>query len=55
MTEWYFTEDSSGNRTMVKKTYYKDLQYQKFKNNEPPYPQTVDTTKKNLIVHTLYI
>lgn len=55
MTEWYFTEDSTGNRTMVKKTYYKELQYNKFKNNEDPYPQKVDTSKHNLVVHTLYI
>ena len=55
MTEWYFTEDSNGNRTMVKKTYYKELQYNRFKNNEDPYPQKVDTSKHNLVVHTLYI
>ena len=55
MTEWYFTEDSSGNKTMVKKSYYKELQYNKFKNNEAPYRQEVDSSKHNLVVHTLYI
>ena len=55
MTEWYFIEDSNGVRTMIKKKDYKELQYQRFKNNEAPYPQDVDTTKHNLVVHTLHI
>ena len=55
MTEWYFTEDGTGTRTMLKKKEYKDLQYQRFKNNEDPYPQKVDSTKHNLVVHTLYV
>ena len=55
MTEWYFTEDSNGNKAMVKKKYYKELQYNRFKENKDPYPQKVDNTKHNLIVHTLYV
>lgn len=55
MTEWYFTKDSSGITTMVKKKHYKELQYNRFKNNLEPYKYEVDSTKHNLVVHTLFI
>ena len=55
MTEWYFTEDNVGNKVMVKKKAYKELQYNRFKENKEPYKQVVDSSKHNLIVHTLYI